>query len=266
MLYYEIYDNQKEDWVVFIHGIGGSTKTWKRQIEDFSKCYNLVLLDLHGHGKSKLDGKITVKSTNEEIKEVLDYLNIKKANFVGLSLGTVVIAQFAIKYPEYVKAIVLGGAVLKVEGFYKFGMWVANKIKHILPKNITYKLFAGIVIPAKWHKKSREIFISESKKLSRETFLSWMDYASVSINPTPILEKLKKLGIRIFFVSGNKDVCFIDGVKKIAKDIKNARLRIIKDCGHICTIEKATEFNRLAIAFLNNIQENNCRKQIFVKA
>ena len=47
MLKYQAIDNQKEEWVVFIHGMGGSTKTWARQIEAFSKSYNLLLLDLH---------------------------------------------------------------------------------------------------------------------------------------------------------------------------------------------------------------------------
>ena len=50
MLKYEIIDNQAEEWVVFIHGLGGSTKTWKKQIDAFSKNYNLLLLDLPGHG------------------------------------------------------------------------------------------------------------------------------------------------------------------------------------------------------------------------
>ena len=50
MLKYDIIDNRHEEWVVFIHGIGGSTKTWKRQIDLFSEKYNLLLLDLPGHG------------------------------------------------------------------------------------------------------------------------------------------------------------------------------------------------------------------------
>ena len=50
MLKYEIIDNKAEEWVVFIHGIGGSTKTWNKQIDAFSENYNLLLLDLPGHG------------------------------------------------------------------------------------------------------------------------------------------------------------------------------------------------------------------------
>ena len=52
MLKYEIIDNHAEEWVVFVHGLGGSTETWKKQIDSFSARYNLLLLDLPGHGRN----------------------------------------------------------------------------------------------------------------------------------------------------------------------------------------------------------------------
>ena len=66
MLYFETYDNGSNNWVVFLHGIGGSTKTWKKQIDDF-KDYNLLLIDLPGHGQSKDDENITVFHVNYKI-------------------------------------------------------------------------------------------------------------------------------------------------------------------------------------------------------
>ena len=253
MLNYEIYDNKKEDWVVFIHGIGGSTLTWKRQIKDFSKKYNLLLLDLQGHGKSYSDEEVTVKSVNDSIKEILDHLNIKKADFVGMSLGTLVIAQFAIKYPQYVTSIVFGGAVIQVGGIYKIAMRIANGIKYVLPTRATYKMFANIIIPAKWHEKSRIIFLRESEKLKRKTFLSWVKYLNAATNPKKILDKLKALNIKVLFISGDHDVCFIKSVKKVARYINTAKLKVIDACGHVCTIEKYKEFNYNALIFLNNI-------------
>jgi pimeloyl-ACP methyl ester carboxylesterase len=37
----------------FVHGAGGSSSIWFKQIRDFKKQYNVLLLDLHGHGDSK---------------------------------------------------------------------------------------------------------------------------------------------------------------------------------------------------------------------
>ena len=45
-------------WVIFIHGAGGSSAVWFKQIKPFSEKFNVLLLDLRGHGQSKLKTNI----------------------------------------------------------------------------------------------------------------------------------------------------------------------------------------------------------------
>ena len=52
-LYVEKYiKDENHPWLVFLHGFGGSTKMWKRQIDPFKENYNLCVIDLPGHGLS----------------------------------------------------------------------------------------------------------------------------------------------------------------------------------------------------------------------
>ena len=51
---YKIYNNNSEEWILLIHGLGGSINTWKYQIEDL-KEYNLIAVDLEGHGGSEFE-------------------------------------------------------------------------------------------------------------------------------------------------------------------------------------------------------------------
>ena len=54
MLNYSVYRSEEnKQWVTFIHGAGGSSSIWFKQIKSFSRCFNLLLIDLRGHGKSK---------------------------------------------------------------------------------------------------------------------------------------------------------------------------------------------------------------------
>ena len=54
MLNYTIYENKETTkWVTFIHGAGGSSSMWFRQIRSFKEKFNVLLIDLSGHGKSK---------------------------------------------------------------------------------------------------------------------------------------------------------------------------------------------------------------------
>ena len=257
ILNHTIYDNGSNNWIVFVHGIGGSTLTWKKQIESFSKDYNLLLIDLPGHGGSvvKKDEKITVKMVNSGIKETLDHLNIKKADFVCMSLGTLVVAHFAIKYPEYVSAIVFGGTIIKVEGIYKGLMNLVIKTKKLLPHRFLYNIFAHVIMPKRNHKKSRKIFIRESLKMKRQTFFSWIDYMYEITKPDKLIAKLKKLGIDMLFVSGEEDAVFIKGAKAVADAVSKTKFKVIKKCGHVCTIEKYQDFNEMSLNFLEKVHK-----------
>ena len=56
MIHYTKYLSSKpknKEWITFVHGAGGSSTIWFKQIKYFSQYYNLLLLDLRGHGKSK---------------------------------------------------------------------------------------------------------------------------------------------------------------------------------------------------------------------
>lgn len=252
MLHFEEYRHVTSDlWVVFVHGIGGSTLTWKKQLDAFQQRYNLLLIDLPGHGKSQeTTGRVTHKQVNEDIRDVLDALGIQKADFIGMSLGTLVIMSFAVAYPDYVNSVILGGAVINTQGIYRHLMGIADVIKEFLPKVATYKLFAQIVMPAKWHKKSRNIFFREAERLSRRNFLSWVDYLTNVSKQREIMESLKTLKIPTLFVSGDHDSCFIGGIRKLSAKLSSAKLVVLEKCGHVCTIEKWRDFNAHALSYL----------------
>ena len=168
MIHYTKYLSSKpknKEWITFVHGAGGSSTIWFKQIKYFSQYYNLLLLDLRGHGKSKaiplnpFDKKYTFNSITFDILEVLDKEQIKKSHFVGISLGTILIRNFAEKYPSRVKSLKMGGAILKLNLRSKILMFLGNSTKSILPYMWIYKLLAFIVMPNKNHKELSLIHI-----------------------------------------------------------------------------------------------------------
>ena len=55
MLHYSTHLHpSSKTWVTFVHGAGGSSSIWFKQLREFSKYFNVLLLDLRGHGKSRM--------------------------------------------------------------------------------------------------------------------------------------------------------------------------------------------------------------------
>jgi pimeloyl-ACP methyl ester carboxylesterase len=163
--------NKNANWITFVHGAGGSSTIWYKQIKYFSKKYNLLLLDLRGHGKSKsitlnpFKKKYTFNSITNDILEVIDAEKIKKSHFVGISLGTILIRNFAEKNPNRVQSLVMGGAIMKLNLRSKILMFLGNSTKSVLPYMWIYNLLAFIIMPNKNHKESRLLFVNEAKKI-----------------------------------------------------------------------------------------------------
>ena len=254
---YTIYENQNSsEWVTFVHGAGGSSSVWFKQIREFQKHFNVLLLDLRGHGNSKspiknaIKQKYTFTAIANDIVEVVDYLKIEKSHFVGISLGSIVIRQLAELRPEKVTSMIFGGAILKMNFRSQILMRVGNIFKYVLPYLMLYKLFAFVIMPKKNHKQSRLLFINEAKKLYQKEFIKWFKLTA-EINPILKWFRQVELNIPTLYVMGEEDYMFLPIVKKVVeKHYKSSQLIVIQNCGHVVNVEQPNIFNEKVLSFL----------------
>ncbi|SDY00127.1 Pimeloyl-ACP methyl ester carboxylesterase [Ruminococcaceae bacterium YAD3003] len=250
---YKIYNNNSPEWVLLIHGLGGSINTWKYQIEDL-KGYNILAVDLEGHGGSDLiKHRHLLSRTADEINEILKYENIEEVNIISLSLGTLVAMEFAYSYKEKVKSIILAGFVLNLGIGYKALLALVEGFKYIIPKKVFYPMFANIMMPKKNHKKSRDFFIRESVKMKSAAFRMWLtELFKTQFKLKKYLKVIKENRLPIFLISGKEDYFFVNSVMKTYKKLDEASLCYIEKCGHVCSIEKHAQFNNLMLDFLDD--------------
>ncbi|WP_318617990.1 alpha/beta hydrolase [Sporosarcina sp. YIM B06819] len=256
MLHYETHLlSPKHEWVVFLHGLGGNSNIWYRQVREFKKHFNLLFIDLRDHGGSANYDPATLTYTPEmlskDVVQVLDGLSIEKAHFAGISLGSVVLHALHIHAPERIKSMILGGAIIRLTRVARAILRTGNLLKDVVPYMWLYKTFALILMPKAHHKKSRDVFIQEAKKLSQKGFIKWYRFAGKACKIYPQIDTEKNV-IPKLYIMGDQDYMFLGPVKEDTVVDKAASLHIIEACGHVCNIEKYKEFNQTAIQFFKD--------------
>lgn len=253
--HYTYLNENTTKWVSFVHGAGGSSSIWFRQIRAFRKEFNVLVLDLRGHGNSKpvlrdsFNEAYTFDAITDDIIEVLEHLNIKKSHFIGISLGTILIRNLAEKRQELVESMVMGGAILKLNFRSQILMRVGNVFKSVVPYMMLYKLFAFIIMPRENHKESRILFANEAKKLCHKEFIRWYQLTA-QINPLLRFFRAKDIAIPTLYVMGAQDHLFLPSIKRVVKDHMQASLYVVENCGHVVNVEQPDDFNVKTISFL----------------
>ncbi len=257
--YYSYPHKNAKSWVTFVHGAGGSSSIWFKQIRDFKEHFNVLVLDLRGHGNSKptlkdsFNTKYTFDAITNDIVEVLEHLKIKSAHFVGISLGTILIRNLAERKPAMVKSMIMGGAIIKLNFRSQLLMRIGILFKSVVPYMFLYQLFAFIIMPKKNHKKSRLLFVREAKKLYQKEFLKWFKLTS-EINPLLRFFRAKDIKIPTLYVMGEEDYLFLPSIKNIVQKHKTSSLFVIEKCGHVVNIEQPKVFNTQTLKFLNSLE------------
>lgn len=252
-LHYEIIGAEKDaPWMVFVHGAGGSIRTWKFQTEHFAKNYRLLLMDLRDHGFSKnmapsYDAYDFDIITNDILK-VIDSLKIERAHFMSLSVGSVILQKLDILRPKLIDRMVMAGAIFDGSKFMYAFVHCGKLLTYILPFRAFYSLFSFIVLPRKNHRLSRFIFRRQSKRMTTEEYLKWVRLYK------PFFRLIKQYTNRelprpCLIVMGDQDHIFLGSAKKFAQNQENASITIIKGCGHVVSIESPQIFNKISLDF-----------------
>jgi pimeloyl-ACP methyl ester carboxylesterase len=258
MLHYTTYRHATaSDWVTFVHGAGGSSSIWYQQVRDFRQHFNVLLVDLRGHGQSSSARmsqpglkRYSFDLICSEIMEVLDHLAIGRSHFVGISLGTILIRELAEKHPDRVQRLVMGGAVMKLNLRGQLLMRLGFLLRSMVPYLLLYRLFAFAIMPRRNHRRARNLFIREARKLYQKEFIRWFGLTS-QINPLLAFFRLTESQIPTLYIMGEEDHMFLPAVRKLVGQHATAQLHVVPDCGHVVNVEQPAIFNKQVLGFLS---------------
>jgi len=249
LTYYELNNDSLGTPTIFIHGVGLNNTMWLPQKKYFQN-YKVVFYDLLNHGKSKKGyKKLKFENFNNQLMQLIKFLNIKKFNLIGFSVGALIAQHFAsIHFNRINKLVIIASVykrsdeqIKKVKNRYKktcegkgiskdsIHRWFSQKYLENNPE--VYHFFFDIL-----NKKKNENFLP-AYKLFVESDSYNIDFSNIDM-PTLIM-------------TGKHDVGSTPEMsKKLLQEITDSELYIIPNAKHMAAFEQDRLVNSKISSFI----------------
>jgi GrpB-like predicted nucleotidyltransferase (UPF0157 family) len=250
-LYYEVKGEGEP--LVLLHSGYTDMRLWDDQFDAFSKYFKVVRYDIRGFGNSDRPGEKF--SHYEDLKALLDYLNIEKANFIGVSMGGSIVIEFALEHPDYVNSLILSGASLN--GF-NITVDEASKVRSELGMSIVtrdkdFDSSVDLMLKDPMWKQSNPIAHEHLKDMFMDTSLEWILGDIIQQANPPAAQRLSEINKKTLIIVGTEDsLPILEIAGFLQANITGAEKVFINSTGHLPNLDKPEEFNKHVLDFLLN--------------
>lgn len=226
--------------LVFVHGSGGEHTSWVYQYSRLHQQFNIVAVDLPGHGLSTSDGESDVDRYCLWIKKLLNVLQLATPVLVGHSLGAAIVMKYALLYPRDVAGIVSvgGGIKLPVNPDWLAGLKTD-------PAR-TVELACKYSLAEENRPRFLEALKKSLSKARTDVFLGDL----TACDNFDLTADVGKIDAPTLVVCGTEDkMTPASFSRRIAAGIAGAKLCLIEGAGHMVMLEKPVEFNGVLSKF-----------------
>lgn len=250
--------------LILIPGFASGAWTWYRQTEELSNDFRVVTFDPRGIGRSlnAADEKdLSIETFVADILRILDELQIERANILGASFGGFVAQEFALKYPERLKRLVLACTTAGGANHVKPDIEILRAFTPD-PSLTAGERIRKFIRPAFTDKFNDEnadevekvCRLRETNTVAEAVYFAQLQ-AAFSFDTENRLAEIKH---ETLVVAGDRDaVVPVENSVNLAEKLPRATLKIIENGSHMLFIENAPEFNQSVREFLQSERITN---------
>ncbi|MBJ8186234.1 2-succinyl-6-hydroxy-2, 4-cyclohexadiene-1-carboxylate synthase [Bacillus mycoides] len=250
--------------LLLLHGFTGSMETWRSFIPSWSEQFQVILVDLVGHGKTESPEDVThydIQNVALQMKELLNHLHIENAHVLGYSMGGRLAITMACLYPEYVRSLLLENCTAGLESEEERkerkekDERLADKIEQEGIRNFV----------SMWE----NIPLFETQQRLAQNVKEAVRKERLANNPKGLANSLRGMGtgaqpswwnelqnlkMPVLLLNGESDEKFFRLLKNIEKCIPRANFFKIDGAGHAIHVEQPEKFDTIVKGFLKTMQ------------
>lgn len=255
-LYYE--ELGKGEPLIFIHGHSFDHSEWDPQFFEFAKKYRVIRYDCRGYGYSDMPKEGVAFLHAEDLLKAIDYLKIKKAHLVGLSMGGFIATDFmALHQDRLLSVTAASGDIFPVPGPSE--PWTKEQLA--VRRAEIEKMKKGGAINQKWEwlnglMSKGGSHLEEIRKPVWNMIYKWDQWQPLHAEPRLVLGndvipllKGQKITVPVMVLTGEVDE---NNRNKLLECVPVAKQVIVPNAGHVSNLENPEAFNRLVMEFLKN--------------
>jgi len=250
-IYYEIHG--QGDPLLLIHGLGSNSQDWEMQLPQFSSHFQVINIDLRGHGRSgKPTGPYSIPLFAEDTIQLIRALELSSVHILGISLGGMVAFQLALDSPDLVRSLVIVNSVpeLIAHNFKdRTDYWKRLLIVRLFGLEKMGQVLAERFFTEPEQEGLREIFVRRWAANHKPSYLASLKAAF----GWSVLGRLGEIQVPTLVIGADGDYFSNTEKEQYTRLMPNAELIIVENSRHALPAEKPAEFNQIVLNFLLNL-------------
>lgn len=242
--------------LVFLHAFPLNRSMWVEQEQALSSWFRVLTVDLRGHGESDAPRwRYTLDQAADDVIGLLDYLSIRHAAFVGLSMGGYILFALYRKYADRVKGMVLADTRAQAdtpegkEGRFQMAQTAYKNGPSAIADIMIPKLLSPATVQTKPELVRRVRAMIEGNQVSGIAG----DLMAMAERPDSI-PLLGQITCPTQIIVGELDLPTPPADAKLMADrIPRARLAVLPGAAHLANLEQPDLFNETVRSFVSNL-------------
>jgi 3-oxoadipate enol-lactonase len=248
---YEIHGAEGAPWLTFSHSLACSLRMWDGQVAAFKDSFRILVYDTRGHGESEAPkGPYTLDTLAEDLRALLEELDIKRTHFVGLSMGGMIGQVLVLTDPGLFERVVLAdtGHTQTPETRKQWEERISTAETKGMQPLVQPTLERWFTEP---FRKSKPEVVKKIADLIQRTPVPGYVGCCQAISNLNTTARLKEIKRPVLAIAGEQDAA-APGTRYIGENVPGAKLVMIPQAAHIANIEQAETFNRALREFLSS--------------